>query len=153
MQRPHIKLIRSINMNTKLSREYIRHPSRVPLVIVPHSTREQLSLKLNNVSEGGLAFDSPIEFHVNAIVKIKIPSIKPVFKVDAVVQWCRELKGCFEMGVRFLDPEDAFKVRMVEQICHISEYRKETQKETGKRMAWNKASMEWIEKNGGSFPH
>lgn len=140
-------------MNGTTSREYIRHPAKVPLVIVPHSTREQLSLKLNNVSAGGLAFDSPVEFHVNSLIKIKMPSTKPVFKVDAVVQWCRELKGCFEMGVRFLDPEDVFRVRMIEQICYISEYRKEAQKITGKRMAWNKASMEWIEKNGGSFPY
>jgi len=140
-------------MDAKISREYIRHPSRVPLMIASHGTRQQLSLKLNNVSAGGLAFDSPVEFHVDAVVKIKMPSTKPVFKVDAVVQWCRELKGRFEMGVRFLDPEDAFKVRMVEQICHISEYRKEAQKVTGKRMAWNKASMEWIEKNGGNFPY
>ena len=140
-------------MNTQFSREYIRHPSKVPLVIIPHSTREQLSLKLNNISTGGLSFDSPVEFHTNAIVKIKIPSIKPVFKVNAVVQWCRQIKGCFEMGVQFLDQDDAYKVRMVEQVCHISEYRKEIQQVTGRRMTWNKASMEWIEKNGGSFPH
>jgi hypothetical protein len=140
-------------MNARPSREYIRHPSKIPLVIVPHSTRQQLSLKLNNMSEGGLAFDSPVEFHVNSLIKIKMPSTKPVFKVDAVVQWCRELKGCFEMGVRFLDPDDAFRVRMVEQVCHISEYRKEAQKESGKRMAWNKASEEWIAKNGGTFPY
>jgi len=140
-------------MNTQFSREYIRHPSKVPLVIIPHSTREQLSLELNNISTGGLSFDSPVEFHTNAIVKIKIPSIKPVFKVNAVVQWCRQIKGCFEMGVQFLDQDDAYKVRMVEQVCHISEYRKEKQQVTGRRMSWNNASMEWIEKNGGSFPH
>ena len=140
-------------MDDKTSREYIRHPSKVPLIVVPHSARQQLSLKLNNVSVGGLAFESPVEFHVNSLIKIKIPSTQPVFKVNAVVQWCREIKDYFEMGVRFLDPEDLFRVRMVEQVCHISEYRKEAQKITGKRIAWNKASMEWIEKNGGSFPY
>jgi len=140
-------------MNTPFSREYIRHPSEVPLLIMPYSTREQLNLQVNNVSEGGLSFDSPVEFHINAVVKIKIPSMKPVFKVNAVVQWCRQLQGRFELGVQFLDQDDAFRVRMVEQACHISEYRKDTQQVTGRRMTWNKASMEWIEKNGGSFPH
>ena len=140
-------------MNTPFSREYIRHPSEVPLLIMPYSTREQLNLQVNNVSEGGLSFDSPVEFHINAVVKIKIPSMKPVFKVNAVVQWCRQLQGRFELGVQFLDQDDAFRVRMVEQACHISEYRKAAQQVTGRRMTWNKASMEWIEKNGGNFPH
>jgi len=144
-------------MNAQHAREYIRHPAKVPLVIAPQSTREQLNLPLNhlhikNVSTGGLSFDSPVEFHTNTVIKIKIPSIKPVFKVNAVVQWCRQIKDQFELGVQFLDTNDAFRVRMVEQICHIGQYRDEAQQRTGRRMTWNKASIEWIEKNGGSFP-
>lgn len=135
-----------------LSREYIRHPAKVPLEIVPHSPSEQLNLQLNNISLGGLSFDSPVEFHINTLVKIKISSIKPVFIVDAVVQWCHQLQDHFEMGVRFLDNEDAYKVRMVEQACHIAEYRKEVQQTTGRRMTWNKASKEWIDQYAGNFP-
>jgi hypothetical protein len=139
-------------MNTQQSREYIRHPSQVPLEVLPHRAREQLNLQLNNVSLGGLSFTSPVEFHTNTIVRIKIPTVKPVFKVNGLVQWCKKTQGHFEMGVQFLDEDDAFKVRMVEQVCHISEYRKHSQRQTGKCISWNKASLEWIEKNGGSFP-
>jgi len=139
-------------MNTELSREYIRHHSKVPLEIAPHSTREQLNLQLNNISLGGLSFTSPIEFHTNTLIKIKISSVKPIFKVDAVVQWCQSQNDHFELGVKFLDNDDVFRVRMVEQVCHISQYRLEAQAESGKRMSWNKASSEWIEKNGGDFP-
>ena len=85
-------------------------------------------------------------------IKIKIPSIKPVFKVNAVVQWCREENDHYALGVQFLDTDDEFRVRMAEQACYISEYRKEEQALTGRRLSWNTASMEWIEKNGGSFP-
>lgn len=140
-------------MTESLAREYIRHPANVPLDIVPQSTKEQLSLQLNNVSEGGLCFDSPVELHSNTVIKIKISSLKPVFKVNAVVQWCRKIKDHFEMGVRFLDQNDAFRVRMIEQVCHIGEYRQEAQLVSGHRMTWNRASREWIQKNGGSFPH
>jgi len=140
-------------MNAEHTREYIRHAAKVPLEVAPQSAREQLNLQVNNVSAGGLSFDSPIEFHTNAIIKIKIPSIKPVFKVSAVVQWCKRIKDHFELGVRFLDSNDAFRVRMVEQVCHIGQYREETIQRTGRRMTWNKASLEWIEKNGASFPH
>jgi len=140
-------------MNQNHTREYIRHPANIPLEVVPQSSREQLNLQLNNVSEGGLSFDSPIEFHSNTVIKIKIPSIKPAFTVSAVVQWCKKITDHFEMGVRFLDQQDAFQVRMIEQVCHIGEYRQAAQLNSGRRMTWNKASIEWIEKHGGNFPN
>jgi len=144
-------------MNPQHSREYIRHPTNVPLEVTPQSAKEQLclglnSFPLNNISEGGLSFYSPTRINTNTIVKIKIRSIKPVFKANAVVQWCEKSKDKFELGVQFLDKDDAFKARMVEQVCHINQYRKEAQQVTGRRMSWNKASMEWIEKNGKNFP-
>lgn len=140
-------------MQAEKSREFIRHPSTVPLEVAPQSAREQLNLKLNNVSLGGLSFDSPVEFHQGTVIKIKIPSIKPVFKVSAIVQWCQKFKDHFEMGVRFLDNDDVFRVRMIEQVCHIEEYRKQLQAECGKRVSKNRASIEWIEKFGSEFPH
>lgn len=139
-------------MNAQQHREFIRHPSSIPLEVAPHSAREQLNLKLNNVSRGGLSFDSPVEFHQGTLIKIKITHIKPVFKVDAVVLWCQKLQDHYELGVRFLDHQDAFRVRMIEQICHIEEYRLNAQKKSGKRISKNKASLEWIEKYGPSFP-
>jgi len=144
-------------MNPQHTREYIRHPTNVPLEVIPQSAKEQLclglnNLPLNNISQGGLSFYSPTRIHTNTVVKIKIRAIKPVFKANAVVQWCEKSKDKFELGVQFLDKDDAFKARMVEQVCHIDQYRKETQQLTGRRMTWNKASIEWIEKNGKNFP-
>lgn len=139
-------------MNTQQSREFIRHPVSIPLEVAPQSAREQLNLKLNNVSLGGLSFASPIELDQGTVIKIKIPTIKPIFRVDAIVQWCKQIKNHFEMGVQFLDKDDAFRVRMIEQICHIEEYRNEEQQKTGKRMTRNQASLEWIEKFGEDFP-
>lgn len=139
-------------MNAQQSREFIRHPSAIPLEVAPQSAQEQLNLRLNNVSLGGLSFDSPVELDEGSVIKIKIPSFKPVFKVDAIVQWCKQIKDHFELGVKFLDQDDAFRVRMIEQVCHIEEYRKDAQKKRGKRMTRNQASIEWIEKYGRDFP-
>lgn len=139
-------------MNAQQSREFIRHPSSIPLEVSPHAAREQLNLKLNNVSQGGLSFDSPVEFHQGTLIKIKIRSVTPVFQVNAVVLWCEESEDHYELGVRFLDQDDAFRVRMIEQVCHIEEYRKKKQRQLGKRITKNKASLEWIEKFGTNFP-
>lgn len=143
-------------MTSPATRAYIRHPSNVGIQVSPLSTREQLNLEINNISMGGLSFDSHVSFYEDTVVKLRIPSIKPVFKVNAIIRWCREQSKnaeCpYELGVEFLDSNDAFKVRMIEQACYISEYRKQVQKQRGKRITWNQASKEWIEKNGGSFP-
>ncbi len=139
-------------MTTPQHREFIRHPSSIPLDVKPRAAQEQMSLKLNNISVGGLSFDSPVPFNDGAVVNIRI-SLKPVFRVNAIVQWCKRVDDHFELGVRFLDQEDAYRVRMVEQICHIEEYRHDRMRKTGKRLSRNKASLEWIAKHGQRFPH
>ena len=145
-------------MTAQAERAYIRHPANVSIEVSAYTSREQLNLQLNNVSVGGLSFDSNQKFNKDTIVRLKIPNVKPVFKVNAVVRWCREQANkqdspSYELGVEFLDTDDAFKVRMVEQVCHIGEYRKRLQEREGKRVSWNRASEEWISEHAGSFPH
>ncbi|MDX1450941.1 MAG: PilZ domain-containing protein [Oleiphilaceae bacterium] len=139
-------------MTTSQHRDYIRHPTSIPLEVQSQVTPEQMSLQLNNVSVGGLAFTSPMEFHPGALIKLKIRAVKPVFKVHGIVQWCRRLGDMFELGVQFLDQDDAFRVRMVEQVCHIEEYRKYVQTKQGRRLSKNQASLEWIQLHGKGFP-
>jgi len=141
-------------MTTLQNRDYIRHPSSIPLDVKPRAAQEQmnLNLKLNNISAGGLSFDSPVPFNEGAIVNIRIP-VKPVFRVNAMVEWCKRKGSHYELGVRFLDQEDAYRARMVEQVCHIEQYRQETLRRTGRRLSRNKASLEWIQKHGPRFPH
>jgi PilZ domain len=132
-------------------REYIRHPIHMPIEVKCSSTVAQLNLQLSNVSVGGLSFRSPRSFHRGSIVEIKI-SVRPVFRVHAVVQWCKAVGESFELGVEFLDQDDAYRVRMIEQICHINQYRDEVHQRSGKRISRNQASKEWIEKYAETFP-
>lgn len=139
-------------MTVQHDRSYIRHLTSVPLEVKPYSMRQKLTLQLNNVSVGGLSFNSPTEFHPGDLVKIKIKETKPVFYVDGVVQWCHQCEGFYELGVEFLGEEDAFRVRMMEQVCHIEHYR-QSQMKDGRHISKNDASREWIEKHGSEFPH
>ncbi len=139
-------------MTVSQHRDYIRHPTSIPLEVQSQSAPEQMHLQLSNVSAGGLAFSSPVEFHPGALVKLKIRAVKPIFRVHAIVQWCRRAGEIYELGVQFLDQDDAFRVRMVEQVCHIEEYRRRLQKELGRRISKNQASLEWIARHGKRFP-
>jgi hypothetical protein len=78
-----------------------------------HATRH-----IHNVSLGGLAFQSDGELEPGIIVEVRI------FETKARVVWCSAREGGFELGVAFLDPEDALRARMVEQVCHIENYKK-----------------------------
>ncbi len=140
-------------MQGQHEREYIRHPSDIPIMVRQKSSLGQLSLALNNVSQGGLAFDCPMALDIGSVVDIRIRSVKPQFNVKGIVQWCHPKGECYEAGVQFVDKEDAFRVRMVEQICHIEHYKKHIRKTEGRRLSGESAAFEWIEKHGAEFPN
>ncbi len=145
--------LKELVMRTYQGREYIRHPSDIPIVIQPESNPNQLNLALNNVSRGGLAFDSPTSLESGSVVNINIHIVKPTFKVKGIVQWCKSKEDHFEVGIQFVDTKDAFRVRMVEQICHIEQYRRQIKQEEGRSLSGEAAALEWITKHAAEFPN
>jgi hypothetical protein len=88
-----------------------------------------------------------------AHVHICIPYVQPAFEADARVAWCEpsEIDG-YELGVTFLDAEVAFLARMVEQVCHIEDYRQSVGRIEGRQLTAEEAATEWIERYAGEFP-
>jgi hypothetical protein len=54
--------------------------------------------------------------------------------------------------VTFLDADDAFLARMVEQVCHIEDYRKSVQRLEGRALSPEAAALEWIAHHAAQFP-
>lgn len=133
-------------------REYIRHPSDIPIKYHVQGLESAHSDALKNISAGGLSFMSSVEIKENTPIIINIPVIKPGFRVRGVVVWCRLHDGTYDIGVRFLDKETEFRVRMIEQICYIEHYRKEVLLNEGRRLTSEQAALEWIEKFAQDFP-
>lgn len=134
-------------------REFIRHPADIPISVKPEGSQNQMSLALNNVSCGGLAFLTPKELMIGTVVSIRISAVKPIFKVKAIVAWCIPKNNMFEAGVEFIGEEDAYKVRMVEQVCHIEHYKRSIQEHEGRVLSGESAALEWIEKYASDFPN
>jgi hypothetical protein len=131
-------------------RQFIRHPATIPIEV---SSAEPLAQgTLRNVSLGGLAFQSEVRFEPEAIVSVRIPFVTPAFETRARVIWCSARNGRFELGVQFLDPRDAFVGRMVEQVCHIENYRKVVREKEGRQLSAEEAAAEWINKYAAQFP-
>ncbi|HEX6373681.1 MAG TPA: PilZ domain-containing protein [Longimicrobium sp.] len=133
-------------------RTFIRHTAGVPLEVTcvpgsPASTRQSV-----NVSTGGLSFVSDEHHALGAIIQVRIPTVDPPFEARAKVVWTKPEGDGFCVGVQFLDENDAFRARMVEQVCTIERYRDQVREEEGRELSAHEAAAEWIGKYAGRFP-
>ncbi len=132
-------------------REYIRHPSSIPIEYEIKGFVDPKKENLSNVSAGGLCFQSNNFIDDGLELMIRIPIIKPPFAADSVVVWCQENDNHFNVGVKFNDKETEFRVRMVEQICHIEEYRNNILEAGTRTLSLEEATFEWIDKYAKDF--
>lgn len=133
-------------------RQYLRHTVGVPLEVDRVGTSAPYREAGVNVSHGGLAFLSTWCPQVGDVLRLRIPTVEPVFEANARVTWCRAESGKFLVGVQFLDASDAFRSRMVQQVCAIENYRREMRAQEGRELSIEAASAEWIAKYAGRFP-
>jgi len=133
-------------------RDFIRHPSGVPIEIRTQGRGGQHLRQMSNVSLGGLAFESEEYLEKGVLLAVRIPLVNPVFEGTGRVAWCRKKNGDFEVGIQFTNEQDAFTVRMVEQVCHIEHYRNEVRTMEGRELTREAAAREWIAKYAAQFP-
>jgi hypothetical protein len=139
--------------DTSESRRFIRHPTDIPVRWSLGEIAPPGGEHLRNISEGGLAFESHHDIPVGASIDIHIPVVRPDVSVIGEVVWCRPIDGGrFEVGVRFTDAGQHFKMRMVEQVCHIEHYKKEAFANEGRTLTSEQAAMEWIKRFAKDFP-
>jgi hypothetical protein len=134
-------------------RQFIRHPIDMPVEIGMHEICGQSALQAHDISLGGLALHSEQALHPGTRVRIRIAHVEPPFEAPAQVAWCQaNLEEGFELGVTFLDADDAFLARMVEQVCHIEDYRRSVQRTEGRNLSAEEAATEWIDRYAAQFP-
>ena len=129
----------------------MRHPSRIPIEVEPVDGAAHACCPGRDVGYGGLCFEHPTGFAPGTLVRVRISSLRPVFECRACVSWCRPLGDSNGVGVFFLDPEDARRARMVEQVCHIKSYRRRVREEEGRYLTDADAAREWIDAHAADF--
>jgi Tfp pilus assembly protein PilZ len=134
-------------------RESIRHPADIPLSWTLGDVVVRDTEYLRNISVGGLAFSSTTRLAVGADIDIAIPIRKPELHIRGIVVWCTDKEdGTFDVGVQFKDAEAKFRMRMVEQVCHIEHFKKEVLRTEGRTLTSEQAAMEWIRRFAKDFP-
>ncbi|MDH2434900.1 PilZ domain-containing protein [Pokkaliibacter sp. MBI-7] len=134
-------------------RQFIRHPSSVPISCRHQDGELERYQRLCNYSEGGLSVMVDEAIAVGSLVEICIPIQDPPFCALGEVVWSSPINSHhYQLGVRFSDENTAFAVRMIEQICHIEQYRHEVEEQEGRSLSSEEAATEWIGKHAGHFP-
>jgi PilZ domain len=135
-------------------RQFIRHPADVPIQIRSDTGGAYAGRAAENVSYGGLAFSTDAAIEPDTLIGLLIPHVQPPFEVSAArVAWCRHEGERYLIGVQFPDSEVAFRVRMVEQVCHIKNYRKLILEHEGRELTTEEAAVEWMGRYASSFPN
>jgi hypothetical protein len=113
---------------------------------------------ISNISRGGLRFHSHEYIAPEKWLHLYIPVDENYFEADAQVRWCNKLSthassnNDYDIGVSFCNTSEAFSARMIEQVCHIEEYKKRICKTEGREISSDQAAAEWIEKYADTFP-
>ena len=109
--------------------------------------------RLNNISLGGVACNSPRGFRRGTSVELRIPLFGEQARYPGVVAWCRRQSDDYLVGIAFVDEDTLFRARMVEQVCQIQHYRKQLEQATGESRAIEQCAHEWIDKHAAEFPY
>jgi len=139
--------------DTAHNRQFIRHPTDIPIQWSLGNVSLPDTEYLHNISEGGLAFVSQTQVPEGVTIDINIPVHRPNFAIKGVVVWCHNAFGeQFEIGVRFVDANTRFRMRMVEQVCHIEVFKREILETEGRLLTGEQAAEAWIDRYAKDFP-
>lgn len=137
------------------NRAFIRHPIEIPIEVSAQSEPEH-SESLRNLSFGGLSFGADQPYEPGTLLGICIQAPEHPVQLAARVAWCHHNPGTacnhrYEIGVAFEDSLDAFRIRMVEQVCQIERYRLAVLGCEGRSLTTEEAAREWIERHAENF--
>lgn len=135
-------------------RHFIRHPICYPLEFKYAPKAKVEKTKTVNVSRGGLLFISKNRLKVGKVIVIRMPLRGKVFNIRAKVMHVgQDLEDpkLYAIGVAFYKYSDAFKVKLIEQIYLIDEYRILRSVQLNRDISYQEASEEWIKRYSKRF--
>lgn len=140
-------------------RRFIRHPLCFPLtykVLDKAAEKAEKSEKKSssiNISMGGILFASRKPVKVGSIIMLKMPFQDKVFNIRAKVAHCdkNEETKLYNIGAAFHRMSAAYKVKLIEQLYLISEFRDLRSIQLGRDITLERASREWIKRYSDRF--
>ena len=148
---PELPDIPSIFQNDFLE-GFIKHPERFPIEVRQLRFWERSKIEYSDVTNIGFSFFSELYQKPGNIIEVSIPSNGEInFFLGKVVLVIASNKG-YEIGMMLLNIEDAQRLRIVEQICHIQLYLNDKRFNDGPFLSKEKLTEEWINRFASNFP-
>ncbi len=132
------------------NRKHPRYPTSLPVAFTLGEVVASESAYLNNISVGGVSFNSMVELDPGTVIMLHFPVSKPIFRTPGRVAWCRKIAFQYNVGVEFIDVDEKFRERMVNMVRKIEEFREEAVR-SGRKISGQDSTLEWIDKFGGEF--
>ena len=139
-------------------RRFIRHPLYFPLAYKIIKGRPEVVERSGksmtiNVSMAGLLFAARHSVKAGSTIIIKMPVQDKIFNVRSKVVYCTKNTETklYNIGVSFYKFNDAFKVKLIEQIYLITEFRDLRSMQLGREISLEEASREWIKRYSERF--
>ncbi len=132
-------------------RAFIRHPADIPVEI--EALPDEPASRIADVSYGGLAFFAERPQPTGTLLHIRIAGAETSLSAKAFVAWCKPDGDGYRIGVRFDNPEDAYRSRLIEQIFAIERFRNEMAHTEGREIPRDEAAREWIRRHASYFPN
>jgi hypothetical protein len=132
---------------------FIHHPSEVPIKIAVSDNQFPLPC-IDEPCSTGVYIHTSTRYAMNSCVEVEINVQAPAFFAKGYVCSSEPLiDGIgFQTGIVFDCPDTAFAVRMIEQVCHIEQYRQQVCKKEGRELSIDSAAIEWITQHASKFP-
>jgi hypothetical protein len=132
-------------------RRFLRHPSDMPVELVPRKQICTPKQRMHDISLGGVACNSSRSFRRGTAVEMRIPLLGEQARYPGIVAWCHKLPNDYLVGISFIDEDTLFRARMVEQVCQIEHYRQQRELELGTPVAVETVAREWIAEHAAEF--
>jgi len=126
-------------------RSFIRHSASMPITVESSQSGFQTQ-SLQNVSAGGLCFCSDYYLPQGISININIPNLEHPFSENCTVTWCQKTDDHYDVGVSFESFQTVFRMRMIEQLCYIEDYRSQVLNNEERQITAEEASQEWTQK-------
>lgn len=131
-------------------RKHPRYPAALPVAFTLGEVLASESAYLNNVSAGGVSFNSMVELQPGTVIMLHLPPTRPVLRVAGRVVWCRRMAFQYAVGVEYTGHDSALHLQLVEMALRIDAYRQETGR-AGRELTAQEAAIEWLDRFGKSF--
>jgi hypothetical protein len=140
-------------MTFDVEQGYIRHPDEIPAKVNSCLHTAKACKELQNSEFMGISIACDRHHPIGTALDVMIPINGTLFETVGFVSWCHaDSENRYRVGIQFDDPDIAYSVRMIEQLCHIEAYRQRIESKEGRHISQESAAAEWIQIFAHDFP-